>query len=168
MKAIVAIDKNNGIAKNNDIPFNSKSDLNRFKRLTLNSNVIMGRKTFEAIIKRNGKPLEKRLSFVITRNKELLKNNNEYGFHVRFITIEEASSLIESDSWIIGGKEIYEYFEPYIKEWYITRFYKDFDCDIHYDIYDKIDYNGSKYNKKFINAYSQPTNEYDYRIFVRV
>lgn len=170
MKAIIAIDRLGGISKNDDIPFNSRSDLNRFKKLTLNSNIIMGRKTFDAILKRNNKPLEKRLNFVITRNKELLQNKHEYGANVRFITIEEASSIVESDTWIIGGKEIYTYFEPFINEWHISRFYKDFECDIHYDIYDRLVASlGTIYrNNKFISELLQKYNDYDYRIFVRI
>lgn len=170
MKAIIAIDRLGGISKNDDIPFNSKSDLNRFKKLTLNANVIMGRKTFDSILRRNNKPLEKRLNYVVTRNKELLQNKHNYGANVRFITIEEASSIVESDTWIIGGKEIYTYFEPFINEWHISKFYKDFNCDIHYDIYDRLVGSlGAIYrSNKFISAFLTKYNDYDYRIFVRV
>ena len=43
---IVAYSKNRGIGKNGKIPWKIDEDLKRFKKLTLNNVVIMGRITF--------------------------------------------------------------------------------------------------------------------------
>jgi len=62
---IVALNNNNTIGLNNNIPWHSKEDLKYFKKITDNSTVIMGRKTFESI----GKPLKNRQNFVVSSQK---------------------------------------------------------------------------------------------------
>ena len=53
---IVAVSDNNVIGKNGTMPWHLKTDLQRFKELTTNHCVIMGRKCYESI----GKPLPNR------------------------------------------------------------------------------------------------------------
>ena len=51
-KLIVAVDKNNGIGKNNKIPWYFSEDLKYFAKNTKgsgNNAIIMGRKTYESI-----------------------------------------------------------------------------------------------------------------------
>ena len=66
MKAILAVSKNNIIAKNNKIPWYLPEDLKFFYNKTINNNIIVGRKTFETLPK-----LKKRNIFVLTRDKNL-------------------------------------------------------------------------------------------------
>lgn len=61
---IVAINKNLAIGKDNNLLWHIPEDLKRFKSLTKNNIVIMGRKTYESI----SKPLPKRVNIIITRN----------------------------------------------------------------------------------------------------
>jgi dihydrofolate reductase len=61
---IVAVAENGAIGRDNDMPWRLKSDLQRFKALTLNKPVIMGRKTFLSI----SRPLPKRTNIVVTRD----------------------------------------------------------------------------------------------------
>lgn len=61
---VVAIAENGVIGHNNAMPWRLKSDLQRFKALTLNKPVIMGRKTFQSI----GRPLPGRTNIVVTRD----------------------------------------------------------------------------------------------------
>ena len=66
---IVAIDKENGIGKQNSLPWHIPEDLKYFAKLTKgkgNNAVIMGRKTYESI----GKPLPNRLNIIITTQKD--------------------------------------------------------------------------------------------------
>ena len=112
---IAALSENRVIGNNGKIPWHIPEDLKRFRKLTLEHPVIMGRKTYESI----GKPLEKRTNFVVTRNKEF----NPEGIVISY-SIEEAiekacrkSSPIEEaiekaeeykkEIYIIGGEEIY-------------------------------------------------------------
>jgi len=61
---IVAVADNGVIGVNNALPWTLKSDLKRFKALTLDKPLIMGRKTFASI----GRPLPGRTSIVVTRD----------------------------------------------------------------------------------------------------
>ena len=65
---IWAQDSNGGIGKDGDLPWHISEDLKNFKKLTLHSPIIMGRKTFESLPKMH--PLPNRHNIVITRNKD--------------------------------------------------------------------------------------------------
>jgi len=62
---VVAVAENGVIGRDNAMPWHLKSDLKRFKAITLNRPVIMGRKTFISI----GRPLPRRTNIVVTRDK---------------------------------------------------------------------------------------------------
>jgi dihydrofolate reductase len=64
---IVACDMGDAIGYNNDLLVKISPDLKRFKQLTLNKDVIMGRKTYESL----GKPLKDRNNIVLTSNTSL-------------------------------------------------------------------------------------------------
>ncbi|MFN7294793.1 MAG: dihydrofolate reductase, partial [Bacteroidota bacterium] len=64
ISVIAAIAENNGIGLNNQLLWHLPDDLQFFKKTTLNSSIIMGRKTFQSI----GKALPKRQNIVISSN----------------------------------------------------------------------------------------------------
>ena len=99
---IVAVSENQVIGKDNDLIWNLKRDLNRFKNLTSGHHIIMGRKTFESF----QKPLPNRVHIVITRQKN-------YPAPSGVIVVNSVKEAIESvvgddQPFIIGGGEIYE------------------------------------------------------------
>jgi len=99
---IVAKSVNNVIGIQNKIPWNLSEDLKRFKSITSNHTVIMGRKTYESI----GKPLPNRLNIIIT------KNNKKKFTEDNIIVVDSLSkALLKSPSdkeiFIIGGGQIY-------------------------------------------------------------
>ena len=63
---VVALSNNNVIGKDNDLPWNLKTDLKHFKDYTSNKIIVMGRKTFESI----GKPLPNRINYVVSNTIE--------------------------------------------------------------------------------------------------
>ena len=65
---IVAAADNNVIGKDNKMPWHIPEDFKHFKETTLGKPCIMGRKTYESIFDRLGKPLPGRTSIVITRS----------------------------------------------------------------------------------------------------
>jgi dihydrofolate reductase len=62
---VVAVAENGVIGANGSIPWRLKSDMQRFKAITLGKPVVMGRKTFESL--RRG-PLPGRTNIVVTRD----------------------------------------------------------------------------------------------------
>ena len=111
--AVVAHDKNRLIGGNGKILWHLPEDLKNFKKLTLNSIVIMGRKTFESI----GKPLPKRLNVVLTKDKDFRPNNCIVYDDIRDVIRDFAE---EYQVFVIGGGEIYKQFFPYIKRIYVS------------------------------------------------
>ena len=98
MKGIlVAVSPEGIIGKDNTIPWHYSADLKRFKRLTTDNTLIMGRKTWESL---PIKPLPNRRNIVITRSS--IKDIE------CFQSIDDALQTCEGDVWFIGGAGIYQ------------------------------------------------------------
>lgn len=115
LSAIVAIDKNSVIGKDDDIPWHLPADLKYFKRRTLNHHIIMGRKTFESI----GRPLPKRTNIIVTRNPFFVASNCLVAGSLQE-AIDLARNNGEDEAFIIGGGTIYEQAMPLINRLYLT------------------------------------------------
>lgn len=118
MNAIVVVDANWAIGREGDLLFSLPTDMKRFRALTLDGTVIMGRKTLDSFP--GGKPLPKRRNIVITRNTSFSRNGVE-----TVHSIEEALALAgntESDKlWVIGGGSIYAALLQHCKRVYVTK-----------------------------------------------
>ena len=117
ISAIVAVDENFGIGFNGDLLEHIPEDLKRFKQLTTNKTIIMGRKTWESL---PNKPLPDRLNIVITSKERSL------GEMTVFTSFEEvysrATHIMPEDEWfIIGGGSIYKEFLPICDKVYLTK-----------------------------------------------
>ncbi|MFW2178309.1 MULTISPECIES: dihydrofolate reductase [unclassified Moraxella] len=107
---IVAHDRNRAIGKNNQLPWHISEDLQHFKRLTENSIVIMGRKTFESM---GAKPLPNRTNFVITTDLAYQTDfDNVIIFHNLDDALTQGASLAHGKGldtiWVIGGQKLFE------------------------------------------------------------
>jgi len=120
IKIIVAMSKNRVIGNNNELIWKLSSDLKRFKYLTTNNPVVMGRKTYESI----GRPLPNRRNIIITRNLEYEVDGCEV-----VSSLEEALLLTNNDCFIIGGGEIYNQSIELADRIYLTLVHKDFEGD---------------------------------------
>lgn len=130
MNAVLCLDNNNGLGKDDKLLYRIPDDLKRFKNMTMCCNIIMGRKTFESL----KRPLPFRRHIVLTRDKT-------YTYEHKDVVIihdkHEISSLslIEADTYIIGGSEIYKLFEDEIELIFLTRVLDSGkDCDTFYEI----------------------------------
>lgn len=122
----VAVAENWVIGGDNDLPWHLPEDLQNFKKLTMGKTVVMGRKTFESILKRLGKPLPGRKNVVITRQTDYRAAEGVLVFH----SLEEvAQALAEEDLYIIGGAEIFKLALPLAREMYITHVKGDYEGD---------------------------------------
>ncbi|TDO78152.1 dihydrofolate reductase [Flavobacterium chryseum] len=119
---IAAVAENNALGKNNELVWHLPNDFKRFKSLTTNHHIIMGRKTFESF----PKPLPNRVHVVITRQTDY----NPEGCIV-VDSIEKAIAVCpeDEDSYIIGGGEIYNLALPYSDIIEITKVHHTFEAD---------------------------------------
>lgn len=120
---IVAIAANNAIGKDNDLLWHISDDLKRFKKLTENHFIIMGKKTYYSLPVR---PLPKRTNMVITDIAEEQIDNCLMAYSIND-SIEKMDA--EKENYIIGGGSIYEQFMPIANKLYITRVHQDFEGD---------------------------------------
>ena len=110
---IVAVGRDGAIGKGGDLIWQLPGDLKRFKTLTMNHPVIMGRKTWESLPKR---PLPGRRNIVVTRNADWSDTGAE-----KVSTVQEAIASSHGESpFIIGGGEIYREFLPVVSDLYLT------------------------------------------------
>ncbi|MEM6344052.1 MAG: dihydrofolate reductase [Bacteroidota bacterium] len=100
--AIYAVSENGVIGKDNDLPWDLKTDMRHFMRSTKGKTVVMGRKSFESI---DCKPLPNRRNIIITRQKDYQALGAEV-VH----SLEEAIEIAKEDGevWITGGAGVYE------------------------------------------------------------
>jgi dihydrofolate reductase len=105
LSMIFACDEEGAIGKDGDLPWRQSSDLQFFKRTTLNKTVVMGRKTWDSL----GRALPKRRNIVMTRGG--------LNADVETMSFDEVMALAnEEEVVVIGGGEIYALFLPHAKE----------------------------------------------------
>lgn len=135
---ISAIAKNNVIGRSNgEMPWHVKEEFQHFKKTTLGSPVIMGRKTFETL----GKPLPGRENMIVTRDRN---------FHAEFAEVKIFHSLDESikfceyedykKAFIIGGGEIYKQAIPVADEMILSYMKFEAQGDIYFPEFNSNDW----------------------------
>lgn len=146
---IAAIGTNRELGKNNKLLWHIPEDFARFKKLTLDHPVIMGRTTYESI----GKPLSGRLNIIVTRNKDYkvegctVVNSLEEA-------IEKAKEKDSVEIFIIGGGQIYEQGIKFADKLYLTIVKGTFTADTFFPDY-------SKFNKVIFQQEGQ-NKQYQY------
>ncbi len=111
---IVAVAKDNVIGAKNNIPWYCPEDLKYFKRTTLGSPVLMGRKTYQSL---KIKPLPGRQNIVVTRDPELVCKGCDV------VTSLESGLRLASEEeklFVIGGADIYQQSMNLAEQLYIT------------------------------------------------
>jgi dihydrofolate reductase len=119
---IVAVDENNGIGKDNKLPWHLPADLKHFKSLTTGHPIIMGRKTFESI----GKVLPNRRNIVISRQSDYLA---EGATVVSSLNDAISTCKNEDETFVIGGAEIFLFSLPIADILYLTVIHHEFNAD---------------------------------------
>lgn len=131
LSIIVAIGEGNVIGKKNGLPWYLPADLKHFKQLTTGHAIIMGRKTHESI----GKPLPNRTNIVLARELDYAPE----GCIVAH-SLDEAFALPEvqndSESFIIGGGEIFRQTIDKAYTLYVTEIHHRFEGDIYFPVID--------------------------------
>jgi dihydrofolate reductase len=148
---IAAVAQNNAIGKNNDLLWHLPNDFKRFKEITTDHFILMGRKTFESF----PKPLPNRTHIVISRQE----NYNPVGCTV-VSNLEKALEIcpINQEIFIIGGGQIYKQAIEIADKLDITKVHHTFDATV---FFPEIDPTIWKLNKVVFNA-KDDKHLYDY------
>lgn len=120
--AIVAVDVNNGIGFDGELLERIPEDMQRFRALTEDNIVIMGRKTWDSL---PSKPLPSRTNVIVSSKyyfeasvgrgrAPLVYSNMDY-------LIPDLLEPHIKDIFIIGGGQIYEQLLPYCDTVYMTH-----------------------------------------------
>ena len=125
---VAAVAENGVIGRNNALPWHIRSDLQHFKRLTVNRPVVMGRKTYESI----GKPLKDRTNIVITRDKgyaaEGIVVAHDLGTAMQ-IARDDAETRGAAEIAVIGGSGVFNESLPLADRLEITEVHATPDGD---------------------------------------
>ena len=124
LSIIVAKAKNNVIGKDNKLLWHIPDDLRRFRKLTENHTIIMGRKTFESL----ENVLPNRKHIVFSQNPDFKVNDENVEVVHSMLQIQEYIDSNE-EAFVIGGAIIYNLLMPYVTKLYVTEVDKDFDGD---------------------------------------
>jgi dihydrofolate reductase len=122
---VVARGRNGVIGRDGDLPWRLRSDLQRFKAITVGKPCLMGRKTWESLPL---KPLPGRLNLVLTRDQSYEAEGLSKGALVCGTldeAIEIARETAEDDGvteiCVIGGTALFEAALPRARRLYITE-----------------------------------------------
>lgn len=134
MKAIVAVDKNWGIGKKNDLLFSLPADMKFFRTTTLNKVVVMGSNTLKSFP--GGNPLKNRTNVVLYPGGEKRDDC------IIVESLEELSVELKKynpdDVFIVGGAMFYKTMLPYCSEVLVTKVDADGGAEVFYENLDKL------------------------------
>ena len=136
---VVAIDRNRGIGRDNDLPWPKlPGDLGHFKRITCNTRivgarnaVIMGRRTWDSVPAKY-RPLAGRINVVVSRTT----NFGDHAIAARDLAsaVDAATAAGAESIYVVGGGQIYANAveDPRCTSLYITQLDAEFPCDAHF------------------------------------
>ena len=130
---IVARSRNHVIGKDNQMPWKISADLQFFKKVTMGYPIIMGRKTWESIVR----PLPGRRNVVVSRNT----NYSAIGAEL-VGSLDQALELLKEFKrvFVIGGQQLFTQAFPQADELFITEIEIQVDGDTYFEIPDPNDW----------------------------
>jgi len=116
---------NGVIGKDGALPWHLPADLKRFKTLTMNKPMIMGRKTFESL------PglLPGRRHIVLTRRERWDSDGAEIAHSVPEALAMAKNGDEDQEIAVIGGSAIYDVFRPIADRIELTEIHADYEGD---------------------------------------
>ncbi|MDR5656120.1 dihydrofolate reductase [Halodesulfurarchaeum sp. HSR-GB] len=133
---IAAVAENGVIGDSKSIPWHYPADLKHFKECTVSHPVIMGRRTYEAIVDRLGEPLPDRLNVVLSTNGIDVLDGAVQANSIPE-AIEIAAATDAEIAFVAGGGSIYEQFLPRADRLYITEIPETPPGDTHFPEWDR-------------------------------
>ncbi len=118
MKAIVCVDNNWGIGKDNDLLYHIPADMKFFKEKTIGNIVVMGLATLKSFP--GGNPLKDRVNIVLCDDPDFNRDDI-----IKCGSIEELFEILKryntNNVFVIGGASVYAQLVPYCDTVYVTK-----------------------------------------------
>lgn len=157
---IAAIGRNGELGANGKLVWRNSDDMRRFKQLTANNVVIVGKRTFDGDL--GGQRLANRINIVLT-SSALNYDVGTDDFGKLYYVTNPATALqlarsFNKDVFAIGGEKIYTLFFNQVEKMYITHIDQDFPEANRYFHFDKSAWNVEK---------SEVNDGYSYVDYVR-
>ncbi|HCR48261.1 MAG TPA: dihydrofolate reductase [Bacteroidetes bacterium] len=131
---IAAVAENLAIGRGLELPWHIPEDLRRFKAITSEHPLLMGRVTFDSLVHQFGRPLIGRPHLVVSRSPDL-----QYRFENvhTFQTIEAAINTFHANKtiFVCGGSSIYTALLEECDRLEITHVHKSPDADVFFPEY---------------------------------
>ena len=135
MKMIVAVDKNWGIGKNNNLLVSIPADMKMFRQETSGKVVVMGRKTLESFP--GGQPLKNRTNIVLTGNLNY-QVKGAIVVHSLEELLAEVKKYPEDQVYCIGGDSVYKMLLPYCDTAQVTKIDFAYEADRYFPNLDEM------------------------------
>ena len=138
---IVAMDNRGVIGHDGKLPWPDIKDAKWFRDKTLHKSLIMGRKTYDSIIARNGQPLDKRTNVVLS-TRQWDETWPSAGVDVQGTRwARDPLEALDMAAWgwngggttdavVIGGAQVYKLFMPFANTIYLTLVEGDHQVDV--------------------------------------
>ena len=126
LSIIVAKANNNVIGINNTLPWHLPEDLKRFRSLTMDHHIIMGRKTYESL----GRLLPGRTTVIVTRNKDYKVEGALIAHSLQTAILLAAD---DAEPFLIGGAQLYKDGLALANKIYMTEVKADFGGDAFFE-----------------------------------
>lgn len=141
---IVAMDRERGIGRDNDLMWHLPVDMKFFKDTTYGQIVVMGRKNWDSIPERF-RPFSNRENVVLTRNKEF-KAEGALVFYALQDCLDHFRNETERTVFIIGGGEVYRQAMAIeaLDEMFITYIDKVYGADTFFPEFDESQWQASE------------------------
>lgn len=127
LSLIAAIGKNNELGLDNKLLWHISEDLKFYKNITMNHNIIMGRKTLESM---PPSALKGRNPIVLT--------SHDLSLLCDVLTFSNINDLLDyidktnEEFIVVGGASIYREFLPYVDVMYLTEVLEEYEADSYF------------------------------------
>ena len=137
MNAIVAVDRNWGIGRDNDLLIHLPGDLKYYKEKTIGNVIIVGQRTLESFP--GGRPLPGRTNIVLSDDPAFAPEGCVI-CRTKDEVLEKAAAYDPERVFICGGASIYRLFLEDCDAFYVTKIDEAFEADTFFPDLDALGY----------------------------
>ncbi|HWO76302.1 MAG TPA: dihydrofolate reductase [Bacillus sp. (in: firmicutes)] len=161
ISCLLAMDLNQGIGYENDLPWHLPEDLKYFKRVTMGHTIVMGRKTFDSI----GKALPGRRNVIMARDSAYVNPEGTEVIHSLDHLLLLNKEKPNEEFFVIGGADIFRQVIPFTDRLYITFIEAEYKADTYFPVINWEEWN--LVSSKPGEQQQEAGVEYQFRVYER-